>query len=239
MGAGGADIAGIIPEIAEKLPDLHQPPPLSPEESRFRLFESITSFLRSASQKTPLVVILDNIHWSDEPSLLLLEFLVPELSASRILVVAIYRDTELTRRHPLSRTLGELTRDRLHQRVLLKGLSHEDVGRLIELAVGIEPPPGLVDAVYTQTEGNPRFTTEVVRLLVEEGGISLEQDKGGNQAEPGDIRSESWTVRIPEGVRTVVGKRLDRLSDRCNEVLTVAAVVGREFWSGSIRRNRR
>jgi len=144
-------------------------------------------------------------------------------------VVAIYRDAELTRSHPLSRTIGELTRDRLHQRVLLRGLSRGDVGRLIEVATGIEPPPGLADAIYTQTEGNPLFATEVVRLLVEEGDLSPEQGQGGTRFASTDIRPESWTVRIPEGVRAVVGKRLDRLSDGCNQVLTVAAVVGREF----------
>ena len=126
---------------------------------------------------------------------------------------------ELNRRHPLAQTLGELTRERLFQRVLLRGLSHDNIGRFIEATSGINPPAGLVQAVHTQTEGNPLFVTEVVRLLVQEGEL------GGGQS--GD--RESWTVRIPEGVREVIGRRLDRLTERCNETLTIASVIGRDF----------
>jgi len=151
--------------------------------------------------------------------LLLLEFVARELSGSRLLLVGTYRDMELSRRHPLSLTLGELTRERLFQRVLLRGLSQEDVGRFIELVSGAAPPRGMVEAVHRQTEGNPLFVTEVVRLLVQEGELTPEKASS----------RESWTVRIPEGVREVIGRRLDRLSERCNETLTIASVIGREF----------
>ena len=103
--------------------------------------------------------------------------------------------------------------------MLLRGLDHADVGRFVEMATGISPPAGLVDAVHTQTEGNPLFVTEVVRLLVQEGELGSD----------GAAERDSWEVRIPEGVREVIGRRLDRLLARCNEVLTVASVVGREF----------
>ena len=102
--------------------------------------------------------------------------------------------------------------------MLLRGLSQQDVARFIEVAAGVDPPAGLVEAVHTQTEGNPLFVTEVVRLLVQEGELTQES---GNR--------DSWTVRIPEGVREVIGRRLNRLSQRCNETLTIASVVGREF----------
>ena len=125
---------------------------------------------------------------------------------------------ELNRRHPLAQTLGELTRERLFQRVLLRGLSREDIGRFIEATSGINPPTGLVSAVHTQTEGNPLFVTEVVRLLVQEGELTPERRD-----------TDSWNVRIPEGVREVIGRRLDRLTERCNETLTIASVIGRDF----------
>jgi predicted ATPase len=133
---------------------------------------------------------------------------------------------ELNRRHPLSDTLGDLTRERLFERVLLRGLSHDDVGRFIELAAGITPPRGLVDTVHTQTEGNPLFVTETVRLLIRQGDLSDE-----NTAD-----RDSWTVRIPEGVREVIGRRLDRLSESCNEALTTASIVGRQFTFGVLLR---
>ncbi|MFQ6027107.1 MAG: AAA family ATPase, partial [Dehalococcoidia bacterium] len=88
MGSGAADIAEIVPEVREALPDL--PPPLAlenPEQARFRLFDSITNFFRNATQETPLALFLDNLHWADKPTLLLLEFLATEIGRSRLLVV--------------------------------------------------------------------------------------------------------------------------------------------------------
>ena len=90
------------------------------------------------------------------------------------MLVGTYRDVELSRQHPLAEALGELTRERLFQRVLLRGLAQQDVGRFVELVAGIAPPQGMVEAVYRQTEGNPLFVTEVVRLLVQEGELSPE-----------------------------------------------------------------
>ena len=219
MGTGASDIGQVVSDVRDRLPGLEAPPQLEPEQARFRLFDSITAFLKSAGRRQPLVLILDDLHWADHPSLLLLEFVARELSNARLLIIGTYRDVELSRQHPLSRSLGELTRERLFQRVLLRGLDKEDVRRFIELASGITPPTGMVEAVHRQTEGNPLFVTEVVRLLVQEG--ELTQEKAGQR--------DSWSVRIPEGVREVIGRRLDRLSERCNETLTIASVVGREF----------
>ncbi len=168
--------------------------------------------------------MLEDLHWSDKPSLLLLEFVAREIGNSRVMIVDNYRDMELNRRHPLSITLGELSRERLFERVLLRGLQKHDVHRFIEVAAGIDPPSALVDAVHTQTEGNPLFITETVRLLIQEGDIT-----SGARTEGG---TSSWEIRIPEGVREVIGRRLDRLSERCNEVLTTAALVGRQFRFG-------
>ena len=219
MGAGAADIAEIVPDVKEQLPDLEPAPALDPEAARFRLVDSITSFLKGASTSKPLVLVLDDLHWADESSLLLLQFLARELTGSRLLVIGTYRDVELSRRHPLAELLGDLTRERLFQRIPLGGLTQSDVRRFIELTSGMEPPRGLTETVYAETEGNPLFVTEVVRLLVQEGELTPERIK----------KEKSWTVRIPESVREVIGRRLNRLSERCNETLTIAAVIGREF----------
>ena len=219
MGAGAADIAEIVSDVKERLPGLKPAPQLEPEQARFRLFDSITTFLKTASQRQPLVLVLDDLHWADQPSLMLLQFVARELGGARLLIIGTYRDMELSRQHPLAETLGELTRERLFQRVLLRGLTQEDVGRFIELAAGVTPPSALVTSVYTQTEGNPLFVTEVVRLLVQEGELSTDNVR----------ETDSWTVRIPEGVREVIGRRLNRLPQRCNETLTAALILGREF----------
>jgi DNA-binding CsgD family transcriptional regulator len=220
MGSGAADIAALVPEVREQLPDL--PLPLrfeDPEQARFRLFDAVTTFLYHAAQHHPLVLVLDDLHWADKPSLLLLEFLARELRQSRLLVIGTYRDMELSRQHPLSETLAELTREQPLQRLVLHGLNQEEVERFLEVTTDITPPRALVDTVYTQTEGNPLFLTEVVRLLVQEGELRPERLQ----------QRQGVSLRIPEGVRQVIGKRLNRLSPPCNQMLTIAAVVGREF----------
>jgi eukaryotic-like serine/threonine-protein kinase len=217
MGPGAADIAQVVSDIRKRLPDLAHPPTLEPEQARFRLFDSVTTFLKNASKVQPLVVILDDLHWADKPSLLLLQFLARELKDARILVIGTYRDMELGRQHPLSQTLGELSRQGLSARIVLRGLTEQDVARFIEMTAGIEPTEKLVKTVYQQTEGNPFFLNEIVRLLVVEGQLERPQE------------TTVSAVRIPEGVREVIGRRLDQLSDECNRVLTTASVIGREF----------
>ncbi|MFQ6026168.1 MAG: helix-turn-helix transcriptional regulator [Dehalococcoidia bacterium] len=219
MGPGAADIAEILPELRDKLPDLQPPPSLEPEQARFRLFDSITKFLKNSAQRQPLVLVLDDLHWADRSSLLLLEFLVREIGRSRLLLLGTYRDMELSRQHPLAETLGELTRQRLSQRLLLRGLGQEDTARLFETATDLAPPPGLVQTVHTQTDGNPLFVTEIVRLQAQEGELISQNPADG----------DSWRIRIPEGVREAIGRRLNRLSQYCNETLTLASVLGREF----------
>jgi len=236
MGRGAAAVAEIVPDVHERLPGLRLLPRLEePDQARFRLFDAITSFLLNASHRRPVVLILDNLHWADRPSLLLLEFVAREIAVGRLLVVGTYRDVELSRQHHLFHTLGELTREPLFRRLLLGGLSREDIDRFMALATGIAPPQALLEAVYRQTEGNPLFMTEVVRLLEQEGiltqeGISKFSVLSGATRGPvpqgavPDVR-----VRVPDGIREVIGRRLNRLSEPCNQTLTIAAVMGREF----------
>jgi class 3 adenylate cyclase len=217
MGPGAADIAQVVSEVRERLPGLPAPPTLEPEQARFRLFDSITTFLKNASGVQPLVLVLDDLHWADKPSLLLLQFLAKELRGSRLLVLGTYRDVELRRQHPLAQTLGELNRENLSQRVLLRGLTENDLRRFVEVTAGTSPPDALVKAVYKETEGNPFFVNEIVRLLVADGRLEHAESV------------KEWSVTIPQSVREVVGRRLDHLSEECNKVLTTGSVIGREF----------
>jgi predicted ATPase len=154
MGPGSSDVAEIFPEKREALPGLEVPPNLEPEQARFRLFDSITTFLKNAAKNQPLVIVLDDLHWADKPSLLLLQFLARQVAGDRLLVLGCYRDVDLSRQHPLSETLAQLTREPAFQRQLLRRLSREDSQYLIQAASGMEPPPGLVESIYTHTEGN-------------------------------------------------------------------------------------
>jgi eukaryotic-like serine/threonine-protein kinase len=148
MGPGAADIAEVVSEVRDKLPSLEPPPALQPEQARFRLFDSITTFLKSSAQFQPLMLVLDDLHWADKPSLLLLEFLARQLTESHLLVVGCYRDLELSRQHPLSDALAQLSRLPVFQRELLLGINQEDTGQFIEMTVGIRPSPQLVETIY-------------------------------------------------------------------------------------------
>ncbi|MDP6668171.1 MAG: AAA family ATPase, partial [Dehalococcoidia bacterium] len=132
MGSGAASIADIVAEIREVLPGLEPPPELGdPDTERFRLFDAVTSFLKRAASDTPLVLILDDLQWADESPLRLLEFISRELADASILIIGAYRTVDVSRTHPLFRTLGDLSRERLFSRVTLRGLQETQVGSLI------------------------------------------------------------------------------------------------------------
>jgi predicted ATPase/DNA-binding CsgD family transcriptional regulator len=216
MGAGAADIAQVVPAVHERLPDLPVPPPVE-AAARFRLFDSLTSFLRAAAARRPLLLILDDLHWADAPSLALLRFVGREVEGAGLLVVGSYRHTEVDADHLLLATLADLTRGQRSRRLLLSGLDQQEVARFLGLVAGVQPSPGLAAVVHRQTDGNPFFVTEVVRLLASQGRLDVTE--AGSPLAAG----------LPEGVRAVVTERLGRLSDDCRRVLEVAAVLGRDF----------
>src|SRR5919106_800201 len=169
------------------------------------------------AQFQPLMLVLDDLHWADKPSLLLLQFLARQLTESHLLVVGCYRDLELSRQHPLSEALAQLSRLPVFQRELLLGMSQEDTGQFIELTARMRPSPQLVETIYAHTEGNPFFLKEMTRLLSERGELRA-AGIGGPEG-----------IRIPQGVREVIEQRLNRLSDSCHRTLAIASIVGREF----------
>ena len=225
VGGGGGDLAEIVPELARRVPDL-PPVPRSADatQARFRLFDAIAGFWKRAAAAAPHLLILDNLHWADTPSLRLLEFLAPEVGASRLLVLGTYRDIELSRQHPLSNTLGALARAPRFQRLRLTGLSLGESSRFMAVATGRPLPPELLASVHSQTEGNPLFLAEITRFLVQEGVLDP-----ASPAARARVREGMALRRIPEGVKEVIGTRLNRLSNQCNAVLANAAAVGRTF----------
>lgn len=222
LGMGGPDVAQLLPELRARLADLGPvATPSDPAAARFRLFASLARFLLAASRRRPRVIVLDDLHWADAPSLRFLRFLAPDLAASRILLIGTYRETELSRQHPLSDALGDLARTAHSSRLRLTGLGAEEVRDLLTAAAGTAPAPWLVRSIHAQTEGNPLFLREIVRYLRERGLLA----GAGEAPKPGSAQS----LRIPEGVREVIGQRLNRLSPISNEILRAASVIGREF----------
>src|SRR5262245_26085991 len=118
LGAGVADIAQVITEVRERFRQLPAALILESEHARFRFFDSFTTFLKNIATAQPLVVILDDLHWADTSSLLLLRFLARELGDARLLILGAYRDVALEPCHPLRQTLGELAREQGSQTIL-------------------------------------------------------------------------------------------------------------------------
>jgi DNA-binding winged helix-turn-helix (wHTH) protein/tetratricopeptide (TPR) repeat protein len=216
MGSRAPVIGQAIPEVREKLPDLDEPPALEPAQARFRLFDSLTAFLKSAAAKRPLVLILDDLHHSDRSSLLLLQFLVRELRAAAMLVLGTYRDTELARDPASSRILGEIVREDPSRPLHLEGLTRAAVADFVERTTGREARESLVTALHEQTGGNPFFLTQVVQLLDAEGRFESDAET-------------SVEVPLSRGVRDAIQRHLDVLSEPCHQALRVASVIGREF----------
>ena len=224
MGSGAADIAQVVSEVRDSLPGLPVPPELEPEQARFRLFDSITTFFKTASHNEPLVLIIDDLQWADRPTLLLLQFLIPELRRSRVLVLGTYRDPDVTPDHPLWEVIGTLQRQHhAYERIALGGLTLEETRAMLETAAQHELDVHqlqLAEAVYAETNGNPFFIEEVIRHLVEtraalSRGRALDHGRhpGGGPRDPGrGARNDRKTCGAT--LRRVQPGPPRRLSDR-------------------------
>lgn len=216
MGAAVKDIAALVPELLDSSEATHLKRDVVTDSSpaRFRTFDAIRQFFHQAAQQVPIILVLDDLHWADAPSLSLLEFLSQELLRVRLLIVGTHRDADASRKTPLLSTLGALSRDSECRRVRLSGLSQSAIGEVAERLCDVSLSDSAIKAIYQQTDGNPLFAIELIKVLIDEnagGAIS------------------TLPARIPAGIRETIGRRLSRLSDRCNELLGVAAVHGRHF----------
>jgi len=222
LGSGAADVARIISEIRERL-KIRLRTQKDPEEERYRLLQGVSEFLTNAAAVQPILVVLEDLHDADKGTLEMLTHVSRNLSGTRLLVVGTYRDVEVDRSHPLSAALAELRRVSTYGRVLLRGLNADEVRRMMESITRESVPWGLAQAVHRQTEGNPLFVQEVIRYLAEEGLLAR---KEGRWRPTKDTPLE---MSIPEGLRDVIGKRLSLLTPECNQLLSLASVIGREF----------
>jgi len=218
LGAGGADLAQLVPEIKDVLGAVDPPPALDPDAARFRLYDSATRFLQRAGATTPLVLVLDDLHWADAASLRLLQFLAG-LRSAHLLVVGTYRDVEVVAGQALAETLGALAGEPGVLRLALYGLDRDEVAAYITTVTGAAVAEAVATNLHDRTEGNPFFVEELVRLLASEGRLGpdapIDEDLGHHL--------------VPAGVGDTIRRRLGRLPADAQTVLTMASVVGREF----------
>jgi DNA-binding CsgD family transcriptional regulator len=222
LGESALQVARVVAEVRRRFPDLPESPTLDPEIDRHRLFEALTDFVLAIAQAGPgpgVLLVLDDLHWADKSSLQLLHYLAHHLAESRLLVAASYRTVELNREHPLAAVLADLRRERLSERLLLEPLPTQDIAIFVEALAGVRPAADVLEAIASQTDGNPFFVRELTLHLRTEGLLRL-----NSQTNP---TTAAWS--IPEGVREVIDRRLVRLGALANQMLQAAAVLGDGF----------
>jgi tetratricopeptide (TPR) repeat protein len=215
LGEGASHVAQMLPDVVAAFPDLRPPEVSDPDSARFLMFDATTSFLLNISAITPVLLVLDDLHVADTPSLLMLRFAAGEIAHNRILAIGVYRDPDPERDGPLPPELIALAREPTTTFLPLSGLEEPDVTRFIDQTTGVAPPASLVSAVFEETEGNPLFVGELVRLLAQEGELTSVV--------------QGTRLAIPASVREVIGRRLAHLSARSKDALTLGSVLGQEF----------
>jgi serine/threonine protein kinase/tetratricopeptide (TPR) repeat protein len=216
------EVCKLVPEVKQKLGTVPQSLPISPEQERDRLFEAVSQFVINISKEAPLLVVLDDLQWTDQSSLLLLHYLARGIYRESLLLLGAYRDTDIDERHPLSPVLTELNRERLLQSAPLKRMSFNDVSEMIKQILEQEDvPKEFCELVYDKTRGNPFFVEEVINSLKEEELIYRDEDKWKIK--------EVAKIEFPKTVKSVIKARISRLDEDCQHVLTMASFVGNDF----------
>ncbi len=188
---------------------------------------SIASVFSENKFSKPVVLLLDDLQWADAATLELLARAVRRQQESPLLIIAAYREADVTSKEPVAELVGDLRRERLVQRIPVTGLAEAEVATLVASWAGQHAPAELARMIHTRTEGNPFFVEEVLRDLAETGAM---------YDEDGRLRGDLSQRGIPQGAKEMIMRRLSRLSERCNSVLTIASVIGREFGMDALTR---
>jgi DNA-binding SARP family transcriptional activator len=223
----GEELARLLPELRVARP--RQPAGEVAEAARLRLFEGVRATLEQAARRQAVLLVLDDLHWADSSTVLLLTHLVRTQISEAVTIVAAYRPSELGSAQPLAGTLVELELEleRPVSTVELGGLDRAATASIIEGLIGVEPDRSLVDRVLQQTLGNAFFVEQLAGHLRDTGALS---DRDGRAV----LRAPA--VGAPAGVRSLVRGRVERLGDAAGAALELAAVLGPEFSLALLRR---
>jgi DNA-binding SARP family transcriptional activator len=222
----GGELSRLVRKLSQRIPDLPARQSSDPETERYLLFNAVAGLLEEVAQTVTLCVVLDDLHWADAQSLALLKHLLRALEQGSLQLIATFRDSELGKDHPLTAVLADLRRLEGVQRVVLRGLGADEVAEIMAAAAGHELEAGgveLATQIAAETDGNPFFVGEILRRLSESGALTF------------DERAQRWSIdtsagiALPESVREVIERRVERLDPQAVEVLRQAAVMGRAF----------
>jgi len=222
LGNDASEIARLMPELRRLFPDIPAPEEYSAEQSRQTLFTAISETLVRISAKQPVLCLLEDLHWADEGTLSLLSYLSRRLTTMPVMVVGTHRQSNVDPGSALAKTLDELIRFRILERIELRGLPRGDVGEMLSVLSGREPQAELVNFILANTDGNPFFIEELYRHLLERGQLTDITGELSRELKLGE-------VDVPQSVKLVIGRRLAQLTAQTQAVLGFAAVTGRSF----------
>jgi tetratricopeptide (TPR) repeat protein len=221
LGEHAAELAQLAPSLRRVFPDIPEPLTLPAAQQRFYLFQSLSEALAQAAQTRSYVHILEDLHWADESTLALLVHLANRIAQLPVVIIGTYRDAYSDSNPVLVRTLEELLRLGIRP-LKLHGLPQTAVAQMLNGLSQQQPPENLVNVMFDGSQGNPFFIEELYWHLREEGRLFNPdgQFRSDITIDPSDV---------PENVRLVIDRRLERLNDNERRVLAAAAVIGRSF----------
>jgi len=222
LGFYPAEVSVLVPELKQKLGAF--PPSLSIGlgQERDRLFEAVLQFVTNISKEAPLLVVLDDLQWTDQSSLLLMHYMARGIYNRPLLLFGAYRDNEVDEQHPLTPVATELNRDRLLSSIHLERMSFDDVSEMIKRILEQDDvPTEFLKLVHDKTKGNPFFVEEVIKSLKEERILYREDNKWKTK--------EVTRIEFPKTVKSLVKTRLSRLDEDCQNTLTMASFIGNDF----------
>lgn len=214
------DLLPLLPELGCPAP---APPACDAQSQKQRLFEALYRALRPRGTGRARILVLEDLHWSARTAQDVLRHLARASARDPLLILGTYRSDELPRRHPLARTLVQLTRDRLLYEVDIPPLSRSELAQMLDATLEGRPPGAFVDALHDASGGNPFFVEEILRTLLDQGRLEplLQAARAGRAGSP--------LAAIPRSVKESIRARTADLDAQTTEVLTYAAVIGRRF----------
>jgi predicted ATPase len=224
LGGSASPLVQLVPRLASMLPDAPPPARLPPDEARVRLYDAVSRLLTEIAAETPVVVVLDDLHWADADTIGLLRYVARVSTRSPLLILGAYRDpgTGSENRQLAAELLAVVRREADFLRIGISGLRALEVTELLTAMAGVAVPPGLAQTIRDETAGNPFFVREVFHQLVEDGRIVPGADTWSAAGAVGDLG-------IPPGVRDVLARRMSRLSAEAKEVLGIACALSGGF----------
>jgi len=222
VGQNGQLLAQLVPALRQKVRGMAASAEVNPDKLREQLFHAIFDFLVVYQGARPMLIVVDDLQWADDASILLLRDLAERLSGSRIVLAATYWESELDSGRPFTPVVSRLLRRRRAQRIGLGRLSDREVEKMVAAMAETPVTPIQLIGIQAATEGNPLFVEHSFLYMA-----ASDTMLGGSSRVQASFTEED--LELAQSVRGLIGRRLERLSEPAQRMLVAAAVIGRDF----------